>query len=282
VSSIGTRPGWQVLFLQQPVLVFFAGITYLSGCLENTPAMRLTVLGCGDAFASGGQLNTCFHVQHTGIQVLLDCGATSLIGVRRQQIRSADIDYIVLSHFHGDHYGGVPFVLLDALVAKRTRPLTVISPPGGQSRIELLTECLYPGVMAQAKLAFPIHYHEYQNHQAIETPHFHLQAWPVIHSPDSLPHAIRLTWEGRHIGFSGDTEWTDALRDVADATDLFICECNFYDQDKPSHLSYHTLQKRLPDLNTRRIVLTHLGESMLERKDSLALECLHEGQSLEI
>lgn len=241
--------------------------------------MKLTVLGCGDAFASGGQLNTCFHVQHNDVQLLLDCGATSLIGMRRQGIVPAEIDYIVLSHFHGDHFGGVPFLLLDSLVSKRTKPLTIISPPGGEQRITQLMECLYPGLSQQIGAAFATQYLSF-GAAPVRTPHFQVTAVPVVHSPESLPHAVRLDWDGKSIGFSGDTEWTDALLPIADQADLFICECNYFDKDGSSHISYRQLQSHLPQMKADRIVLTHLGDAMLSHKAELATECLEEGQTL--
>ena len=235
--------------------------------------MLLTVIG-------GGQLNTCFHLADGGTQLLLDCGATSLVGMRRCGVSPAEIDCIVLSHFHGDHYGGVPFVLLDAMVHKRTRPLTIVSPPGGEGCIGRLMECLYPGLSAKIGMAFPVTYLEFLPEKEIATPHFRLQAVPVLHSPESLPHAVRLEWNGLKIGFSGDTEWTDNLLDVADGTDLFICECNNYDTESPGHLSYATLRRQMPRLPTKRLVLTHLGNEMLARRNELEIACLADGQKL--
>jgi ribonuclease BN (tRNA processing enzyme) len=249
----------------------------------NPLTMLLTVIGCGDAFASGGQFNTCFHLADGGTQLLLDCGATSLVAMQRCGISAAaEIDYIVLSHFHGDHYGGVPFVLLDAMVHKRTRPLTVVSPPGGEGRIGQLMECLYPGLSAKIGMAFPVTYLEFLPEKEIVTPHFRLQAVPVVHSPESLPHAVRLEWNGRKIGFSGDTEWTDNLLAVADGTDLFICECNNYDTESPGHLSYQTLSRHLHRLQTNRLVVTHLGNEMLARRSELEIACLTDVQKLAV
>ncbi|MBV9239955.1 MAG: MBL fold metallo-hydrolase, partial [Xanthobacteraceae bacterium] len=85
--------------------------------------MQITFVGSGDAFGSGGRFNTCFHVATESTRFLIDCGASSLIGMKRLGIDRAAIDLILLTHFHADHFGGVPFFVLDAqFVAKRTRP----------------------------------------------------------------------------------------------------------------------------------------------------------------
>jgi ribonuclease BN (tRNA processing enzyme) len=83
--------------------------------------MRLRVLGCGDAFGSGGRFHTCFHVSAS---VLLDCGASSLIAVRRFGVDPNSVQTVLISHLHGDHFGGLLFLLLDAqFVSKRKIPL---------------------------------------------------------------------------------------------------------------------------------------------------------------
>lgn len=92
--------------------------------------MKIHCVGTGDAFGSGGRLNTCFHLQLENEQLLLDCGCSSLIGMQRCGIEPAAIDTVVISHLHGDHFGGLPFLLLEAkYVSRRQRPLTLIGPP---------------------------------------------------------------------------------------------------------------------------------------------------------
>lgn len=93
--------------------------------------MQFRFVGSGDAFGSGGRFNTCFHVAAERTRFLLDCGASSLVALKRGGIDRNAIDLILLTHFHADHFGGVPFFVLDAqLVARRTRPLTIAGPPG--------------------------------------------------------------------------------------------------------------------------------------------------------
>ena len=54
-----------------------------------------------------------------------------------------DIDAVLLTHLHGDHCGGVPFLLLDAMLgAKRRRPLTIAGPRDCEARLVQITEAL--------------------------------------------------------------------------------------------------------------------------------------------
>ena len=94
--------------------------------------MHLQFIGCGDAFGSGGRFNTCFHLVGRNINALIDCGASSLVSMNKLAINRNDIDTIFISHFHADHFGGLPFFMLEAnYILKRQQPLTIAGPPGG-------------------------------------------------------------------------------------------------------------------------------------------------------
>jgi ribonuclease BN (tRNA processing enzyme) len=76
--------------------------------------MRLTIIGSGDAFGSGGRFNTCFFLETAKGKLLVDCGASSLVALKAQGLDPNEVDGIVLSHLHGDHFGALPFLLMDA------------------------------------------------------------------------------------------------------------------------------------------------------------------------
>ena len=77
-------------------------------------AVKVTFVGAGDAFGSGGQFQTCILVDSPGFRFAIDFGASSLVALNKLGIDHNTIDAIVLTHIHGDHCGGIPFLLLDA------------------------------------------------------------------------------------------------------------------------------------------------------------------------
>src|SRR5688572_2475396 len=109
--------------------------------------VMLKILGAGNAFADGGRFNTCFYVRSSGYSFLIDCGASSIVAIRKSGIDVSSLDAIVLSHLHGDHAGGVPFVEMAARVAeKRKKPLKIIGPPGTGVLINTLLRSFFPEV----------------------------------------------------------------------------------------------------------------------------------------
>jgi ribonuclease BN (tRNA processing enzyme) len=243
---------------------------------------RITFVGSGDAFAGGGRFQACLLVQAEGSEpLLLDCGATSLVALRRLQIDPASIGYVALSHLHGDHFGGLPWLILDGQFANRTRSLEIMGPPGTQERVTQAFEVLYPGA-AEAERAFETRFTEFADGVPSPFGSASITAYPARHARATAPHALRVEYAGKVIAYSGDTEWTDALIEASADADLFICECNFFDKKAPAHLDYETLMQNRDRLRTRRIVLTHMSEVMLARAREVEPEMAYDGAVVDI
>ena len=227
--------------------------------------MRLTVIGSGDAFGSGGRLNTCFLIETDTRKVLLDCGASSLVALKAREIDPNTIDGVFLSHLHGDHFGGLPFLLLDGQhLSRRSRALTVAGPPGTRSRLEAALEVFYPGSTKQP-WRFALDVVEITPSVPDLVLGFAVQTAEVIHYSGAPSTAVRLT-DGRTVlSYSGDTEWTDALIPIAAGADLFIMECYDYDRELKGHMNFARLKQQRAALTAREIMLTHMNPSMLAR-----------------
>src|SRR5919197_17007 len=130
-------------------------------------AVRLRFLGSGDAFGSGGRLQTSMHLEGEEEPLLIDCGATTLVALKRAGIDPASIGRVVLSHLHGDHFAGLPFLILDGQFAARTRPLEVAGPAGVQERIERTLEAFFPGA-ATAQRRFETRFMELEEQHPCE------------------------------------------------------------------------------------------------------------------
>lgn len=242
--------------------------------------IKIHCLGSGDAFSSGGRFNACYYVTAPAANFLIDCGATTMLAMKRYGLTTEDIDLVMISHFHGDHYGGLPFLILEAAyVQKRKKPLSIVSPKGGKKRIQLLLEACYPSTTHLLD-TLDIRFYEYE--KEIQLWKMRIQGISVLHAEASSPHALRIRISDKVIAYSGDTEWTDHLLQVAEHSDIFICECNFYAHQVAGHLNFKTLQEKRPLLKTKRIILTHLGEEMLQKIDDLNIEVAEEGKLIAV
>jgi ribonuclease BN (tRNA processing enzyme) len=245
--------------------------------------MHLQFVGCGDAFGSGGRFNTCFHLVGSDINALIDCGATSLVAMNKLAIDRNAIEMIFISHFHADHIAGLPFFILEAnYVSKRTKPLTIIGPPGLKTRLAEVMEGAFPGT-GEMEWNFPLHLKELTIGKrnafgAIAVTPFH-----VVHDERAGPClGFRFELEDKVIAFSGDTEWTDTLIEIGRDADLFICEA--YTRDKPiqTHMALSALEEHLDQIRPKRLVLTHMSNDMLSRAAEVPYETAADGKIVKL
>ena len=227
--------------------------------------MRLTVVGSGDAFGSGGRANTCFWLEHAGATVAVDFGATSLVALKRLGLDPNCLDAIILSHLHGDHFGGLPFLLLDRQFSgPGPRALTIVGPEGTRARLDAAMEVFFPGSTSNT-WRFPLHVVDLP----CEAPHalcgLDLKAVEVVHPSGAPSTALRIAGGGRVLAYSGDTSWTEALLQVSTGADLFILECYRLAGAPVAHLDLQTIERQRPRFGAGRVMLTHMSAEVLAR-----------------
>jgi ribonuclease BN (tRNA processing enzyme) len=232
--------------------------------------MKLTVLGCGDAFGSGGRLQTCYLADAAGTRFLIDCGATVLIGCSRFGVDPNSIPTMFISHLHGDHYAGLVWWLIHAQhIAKRSGPLKVFGPPGIKERFVAACEALFPGSSTVPR-RFDLAFEELTAGAPREAGSVRVTAFEASHPAGAPSYALRFEAGGKTLAFSGDSEWVDSLVPAGRYADLFIMECSTFVGEPRYHLSWSTIKTQLDRIGAKRVLLSHMGEGMLARGAEVA------------
>jgi ribonuclease BN (tRNA processing enzyme) len=245
-------------------------------------AIQVQFLGSGDAFGSGGRLQTCILVKAPASAFLIDCGATALIGMRRFGVHPNDIDLILLTHLHGDHFGGIPFFVLDAqLICKRSHPLVIAGPPGTRRRIVAAMETLFPG-SSKVQQRFPLDIHELTPEHPSTLGDVAVTPFPVHHPSGDPALSLRIAYAGKVLAYTGDTQWTDTLLQACRGADLLIAEAYYFDKHIPYHLDLQTLLAHLDELQPKRLIVTHMSEDMLSRLEELPCDHAEDGACMEV
>ncbi len=247
-------------------------------------SVKVYFIGCGDAFGNGGRFQTCFIIEDSKGRIAIDFGASSLVALKQQNIDPTSLSMIVISHLHGDHFAGLPFLLLDLhRQAQDTKPLILAGPPGFIDSLETLCNAMYPD-MWERDWSFPLKLVEIVPGLPVEFLGRSIATQEVAHSTRIAPStAIRITCDGKTIGYSGDTGWTEDLVKIAAGTHLFICECNFFAENRSTtHLNYQTVKKNKGRLHTKRLILTHLSDEPLGSLDRIDIEIAEDGKVISI
>jgi ribonuclease BN (tRNA processing enzyme) len=244
--------------------------------------MQVQFVGCGDAFGSGGRQNTCFHATGNSVNCLIDCGASALPALKRYGIVRNDIDLILITHFHGDHFAGLPFFLLDAQFGRRTRPLVIAGPEGIETKLPQVMEVMFEHA-SKTPQKFELSVHALKPEETRRFGAVNVTPYSVVHGESGGPFlGFRLEADDRVLAYSADTEWTETLVPLGRDADLFIAEAYTYEQNVRNHLSLKTLEAHLAEIRPKRLILTHMSDDMLSRLDGLTHAAAQDGMIVEI
>lgn len=231
-------------------------------------SLSVQVLGSGTPLAHGGRFQSCICLSFGEERLLLDCGSTSMVAMARFGVDPAGVGTILLSHLHSDHIGGVfPFLFAASLHAargRRSRPVVIGGPPGTADRLQAICDAFQEDVLGAARKAVGVEFVSYDAGDEARVGPVTVRAYPAVHNPEQHPLALRVSVAGRTVAYSGDSNWTEALVDVAEGADLFVCDCHAYEREVPTHLNFRTLMAHRHRLTCRRLVLTHLSDDMLD------------------
>ena len=243
--------------------------------------MRVTFLGAGDAFGSGGQNFSSYLVQAGDRTFLLDCGPTAIIALKRIGFDPGKIDFVVISHLHGDHFAGLPFFFLEYQYEHpRARPLVVAGPPGTEQRVRAVFRAMYRE-LADRDLPFALRFEEMEPGRTQTIADVEIFPFRVPHQVEDVSLALRVAANGKTVLYSGDTGWTEDLIRYSRGADLAILECCYFDTQANFHLSYPQIREHRHRFECCRLVLTHLGREVLARAAEVSEELAHDGLVIE-
>lgn len=235
--------------------------------------LGITVLGAGDAFASGGRFQAGYVIEADGAHILMEAGPTLLPALKRSRIDAADLDFVLISHLHGDHFAGLPFLMLEYMwESPRKRTLTIAGPRHLERRTRALFHNMYPG-MNTHPLMRKIKFLELEVGRTARMGPARVATIRTPHTKRDVSLALRVTVGGKSVAFSGDSGWTDELVRLSAGSDLFLCECTYFESAHLDfHLNYPIIESNHGRFTSKRMILTHLGREVLARQGDVGME----------
>ena len=260
----------------------------LTSSMRDSPNLpvpvHVTFLGTGDAFASHGRFQSGYLIEGDGCSILMEAGPTVLCAMKRMGVAPADIDVILISHLHGDHFGGLPFLILEYLwESPRSKPLKIAGPARLEERTWRLFNTMFPFSSGDVeRVKRNLEFVELEPARKARLGKIEVESLRVLHMKRDLCLALKIAVGGKTIAFSGDTGWVDDLVSFTAGADLFLCECTYFDNPLMVHLSYPLLESKRHYFDVKRMMLTHIGREVLERSSQLKMELAADGMRVEV
>lgn len=216
--------------------------------------MELTFLGSGNAFVSGRYWSSLL----VNNRYLFDPSPIALPHLKRLAKPADGLDVIFISHFHADHWFGLPFLLLEyAHHGRAGRPLTIVGPSGVEARVRAVTEAGFPHVFRD--IGFELRWVEASDGLEGEAAGLTFRSIEVEHAEGLACFGYRAQFDGQTLAFSGDTVMCDALLPLAAGADVFVVECSCWGGACGPHLAPPDIRElRRQIAPATRFVVTHL------------------------
>ncbi len=223
--------------------------------------MKVIFLGVGEAFDENVPNNSHLLISKK-TNLLVDCGLTAAPQVWKYNPDPNFLDVAYISHWHADHYFGLPGLLLRMWEGGRTRPFTVISKEDFKDQFSTLMDLAYSGF--QEKFKYEIKIIEVEEAKEAELNGLKLNFTKTVHSGENL--AIKIS-DGKNVyAYTGDGSpvgGTDFYKNL----DLLISETYLYDEEKIGHSSIVSAIRFAEDNNVKCLALTHMNRNF--RKNEL-------------
>jgi len=233
-------------------------------------ALELACLGTADALGTGGGRHCAgYRVRNQDTQILLEAGPGILSQLKARQQDMAAVDGVALSHLHGDHFAGLPFLLLEyEHQTRREKPFIVLGPPGTESRVRRLLDLLYWESRGR-QFRFPLEFIEMVDNSQAEIGGFRLSSFTVPHQETEVSLGYQVCGDGQNLVFSGDTPWTEKLLHESENADLLLCECTDLEHSSGKHIRYVDIERHRASFSCGDLLLTHLGPEVHARVDQI-------------
>lgn len=245
--------------------------------------VTLTILGTGDAFASGGRAQAGYLLEAGGKRILLEAGPGILTEMKRHGIEADSLDVIIISHLHGDHFSGLPFLFLEYMWERpRKHPVIIAGPPNLEKRTWILMRAMFSRFNLK-KLQNKVKWVVLQPGKSLKLAGLKISTIRSPHTKPDVSLSLKIVHDGKTFVFSGDTGWNDELVEFSAGANLLLCECTYFESHHLRfHMNYPELRRNLDRFNVKRMVLTHLGRETINHTREIEIEMGFDGMKLEL
>lgn len=220
--------------------------------------MDVYFVGVGEA-CDAKHGNSSIHVQASNnTSLLCDCGFSSAHSYLAFCDDPEKLDMIWISHFHGDHFFGVPLLLLRFWEMKRSKPLVIVGQSGIEEKILGAMDLAFPSF--RKRLSYDVCFQILEPGTAYDVSGVSLQSVQTDHSQRNL--GLIINDGKKRLYYSGDGRPTKDVAELVMDCDLAVHEAFRLDEEIHHHGSITGCLKLANTSNIKRLALIHLERNL--------------------
>ncbi|MCP3922100.1 MAG: MBL fold metallo-hydrolase [Desulfobacterales bacterium] len=219
--------------------------------IKDDLKFKITILGSGTCVPSLERSSCAALVEISEKKILIDSGAGTIRRLLKYGVHINDIDIILYTHLHPDHTCEIiPFLFASKYGKKRDKKLSIYAGAGFKDFFGKLKEA-YNQWIDPGDILDIIEIKKTVNFKT-----FSIDIAKVNHTPQSLAYKIKN--RNFSIVYSGDTDYSKNLIDLAKNSDILISECSHPDELKTDgHLTPSLAGEIATKAAVKKLVLTH-------------------------
>lgn len=224
--------------------------------------MKLKILGSGNIFSKDNSAGCLIDNK-----ILVDVPNGTCKTLKRIEIEPSNISNVLITHFHGDHYFDIPFVLLNK-ISNSNEPINIYCDVSGESKIYNLTKLAFPNKVDKIN-----QYFKYNTSINFSIGNYIVEKVKLEHEEGIEANGYIFKEKDIKIGFTGDTGICQGVKLMAEECSHLICDCNAL-KGKKSHIGVDEIIELAKKYENCTLYTTHMGNDVREAIISLNIKNL--------
>lgn len=217
--------------------------------------MEIKTIGTGAISAE--ERSACTLVDN---KILVDCGNGIVKTLLEQNVDIDQIDTLLITHLHGDHFLDIPFLIMQRNFDTASNELNVYCPAGTTEAVAQLIKIAYADISDwtvlrdKAKVKF-IEFNSLDNQEVTEG--YFVDSYIVSHGNIRPAYGFTIRHRDKVVGFSGDTAYCDSVERILENSDVAVLDSIFIESTE-KHMGAHDIEKLAKKYN-KKIIPTHMA-----------------------
>lgn len=217
--------------------------------------MEVKLIGTGSIGATSFSASTIIDKK-----ILIDTPNGLVKLTKKNNINILDIEVILITHLHGDHFMELPFIMLEKYFNKDNNEVLVYGPIGLEKKVKQLFTIAFPDDYDLVTQETNFQFIEFNNNQVYKFNDYKFYPKLVEHGNLKPAYGIIVEYQNKRIGFSGDSTICDSIKDIIKASDISILDTSLPDIGNRSHMGLIDIEALRNTNKNKTIIATHMHD----------------------